>query len=136
MIKFFRNAAVSVVFLILLQSTWGQPKIPPKYKDSPLEIVKLPKFCWAQYVDGAYTGVPGFSLPEVCGVYMNHFCPGLIHLSRASDISKPKAKRSESLRMATEDIQYTLQYTTPACPIYPDALAAKARADALRMFVK
>lgn len=120
----------------LCQSALAQPKKPPTYKAEPQYIAQLPRYCWAQYVDEAYAGKPGFSIPNSCGAYTNHFCPGFIHLSRGTDVLRTKAQRSESLRMAAEDFDYTLKYITPACPIYSDAEAARTRTETIRKLLR
>ncbi len=130
---------LSVAFLIAVTvSAAAQPRIPPKYKASPLEIVKLPHYCWAQYVDQAYAGHPQYSIPKVCGAYTNHFCPGLVGLMQASDPNRSKAERREILRIASENINYTLRPKDimPPCPIYGDVKAAEGRANSLRVLVQ
>jgi hypothetical protein len=114
----------------------SQPKIPPKYRASPLEVAQLPKYCWAQYVDGAYFGQPIYSIPQVCGAYTNHFCPALVFLMKSSQLSRSKWERREDIKTAAMEVRYTLRYMKPDCPIYPDVQAARVKAEALEKFAK
>ena len=129
------NALLAALVLSVTSASFAQPKIPPKYKAEPLEIAQLPKYCWAQYVDGAYFGHPIYSIPASCGDYTNHFCSGLVVKMRASNLSKPKSQRREDLRMAKENFEYTLKYITPICPIYGDALAAKTQIEHMQRII-
>ena len=88
--------------------------------------------------DRAYAGHPQYSIPKVCGAYVNHFCPGLVGLMQASETNRSKAERREILRIASENFQYTLRYKDiqPPCPIYGDVKAAEARASSLRLLVQ
>ncbi len=133
-----RYAFSAIILGAISASAVAQPKVPPKYKASPLEVSQLPRYCWAQYVDGAYFGHPQYSIPNVCGAYVNHFCPGLVGLMQASNATRSMPERREILRIASENIQYTLRYKgiQPPCPIYADVKAAEARANTMRMFVK
>jgi len=133
-----RHAISAALLVAIGASAVAQPKIAPKYKASAIEVAQLPKYCWAQYVDQAYAGHPQFSIPNVCGPYVNHFCPGLVGLMQASSATHSMSGRREILRIAAENIQYTLRYKgiQPPCPIYRDVKAAEARANSMRMFVK
>jgi hypothetical protein len=130
------STLLGVLFLTVAHIACAQTRIPPKYSASPMEVAQLPKYCWAQYVDGAYFGHPIYSIPAVCGAYTNHFCPALVYLNQGSKISRSKAQRQEDLRHAAQEIAYTLQYIKPNCPIYPDVEAARIRTETLRKFSK
>jgi hypothetical protein len=94
------------------------PRIPPQYKGdtTALEIAQLPEMCYWQYVDGAFAGNPRYSI-QGCGDYVNHYCPGLIKLMRATSPTRPLSERKENIRMAVADFEYTLGSGLPAsCP--------------------
>ena len=46
-----------------------------KYKAPTNEVMLLPRFCWGQYLPGV--DGPPYTI-EGCGVWMNHYCPGLL----------------------------------------------------------
>ena len=131
----FRIIVATLLLAISPYST-AQPKIPPKYTATGIEIGQLPKYCAAQYIDGAYFGHPIYSIPEACGTYTNHFCPGLVKYMQGTEFSKPKAQRRELLRMAADDMQYTLSHITPSCPIYADTQNAARRVEMMRNMLK
>jgi hypothetical protein len=87
-----------------------------KYKAPTSEVLLLPRFCWGQYLEGV--DGPGYEIRD-CGVFMNHYCDGLLELNRAR---KPTAKRGEKIQHLTHAKQNTL-YTLngmkdfPACSI-------------------
>lgn len=116
----------------------AQPKIPPKYAKgvSPLDIARLPKYCYNQYVDGALGGYQ-FSIPhESCGPAMNHFCPALIAMMQAEKLSLPKAERVAEANHARIEVDYTIRDMKPGCFITKDVLAAKQKAEMLVRTVK
>jgi hypothetical protein len=129
------SLALLTGFALCNQAT-AQPRIPPKYQASPLEITQLPKYCWAQYVDGAYSGHPIYSIPAVCGPYTNHFCPALVSLVQSTQLSRNKQQRNEAISHAAREVRYTLRYIKPDCPIYPDVTAAQMRAEAMEKLAK
>jgi hypothetical protein len=83
-----------------------------------LERAQLPKYCWPQYVDAKkYGGMPGYSIPPSCGVFMNHLCPGLIELIRAQKVSDPHSTRVTNAGRAITNFNYTLNHMLPSCPL-------------------
>jgi hypothetical protein len=89
--------------------------------DAPPEIVStLPRFCWGQYIPSAKDN-PDFALPD-CGAYVNHFCPGLVHMGLAQRAKEPRKKEVE-YNMAKADMEYTLNFTQeyPECVLRPMA---------------
>lgn len=134
--KIFTTTLVLVTAMALFGDAEAQPKIPPKYHAAPLEIAQLPKYCWAQYVDGAYFGHPIYSIPAICGPYTNHYCPALVSLTRSTQLSRSKSQRNEDIWHAAKEVRYTLNYIKPDCPIYPDVKAAQMRAEAMEKFAK
>lgn len=102
---------------------------------SAIERARLPKYCYAQYVDDALSGKPGYSI-EGCGVWMNHYCPGLIHLMRAKNSKFKKNERIQYAVRAVEDIKYTLNGMTSDCSIRGDVESAMANAQATERVLK
>jgi hypothetical protein len=113
-----------------------QPRIPPKYKASPMHVAQLPKFCWNQYVDGSLQGYE-FSIPhESCGPEMNHFCPALVYLLEAQSQTLPMRERRGALGSAIREIDYTLRGMKSGCFIANEVRAAQMRAQALSIIIK
>lgn len=100
-----------------------------------IEQAQLPKYCYAQYVDEKLAGDPRYSI-QGCGVTMNHFCPGLLHLMRAQKVSDSRGARAGELGSAIENFKYTLKAMPPGCWLRPDAEAALARAKIMERFLK
>ena len=102
-----------------------------KYKAAAVEVVQLPQFCWAQYMDNM--NGPQYTIsPKLCGVFMNHYCPGLVDLIRARNSLGSTAKLKERLahlRSAENNTGYTLRGMKdyPHCPIrsHVEATAAE-----------
>ena len=68
-----------------------------KYKAPASEVALLPRFCWGQYmenVDGPEFEIRG------CGVYMNHYCDGLLELGRAHKVTTKRGERMQLLTRA------------------------------------
>lgn len=115
-----RRDARSLVFLgvlaavIPLARAQTNPDTP-----TPVEAALLPRFCWKQYMGQKFSG-PQYDIPrKSCGVYVNHYCPGLVSLNRANRlIGDPRRKRS-LLLTAKKRVLYTLHgiSTHPHCPI-------------------
>lgn len=113
------------------------PAIPPKYKASAIEVAQLPRYCYAQYVDGAFGNNPAYSIPhELCGYGMNHFCPALVYMIQASDFKRPRNERRGLAGSALHEINYTIQNMKPGCHITADVYKAKERAQALVNMLK
>lgn len=97
--------------------------------------LKLPQYCWSQF-DGNFAKQSGVKMPtEICGVTMNHFCPGLVMLNRAQDSKYSPNTRHDLMKEAFGGINYTLRQMPPNCPLKPDVDAAKARADMVAKFL-
>jgi len=114
----------------------AQPKIPPKYKASPLEVAQLPTYCYQQYVDGSLGGFK-FSIPDQsCGPAMNHYCPALVFMIQAQRQSLPKNERVGAMGHAIKEINYTIRDMKPGCFIAKDVFDAKKRAEAMAPFIR
>jgi len=130
-----RLALLAAVAMACLPAVAQQPpKIPPRYTASPFEVAQLPKFCYHQYVDGSLAGE--YSIPQSCGPEMNHFCPALVFMMKAQDVKERKSERVGNMGHARTEIQYTIRGMLPGCPIAPEVMAAKQRADLLSQFIK
>ena len=116
---------VAVMALLCLPEAHGGYREQQKVTDA--EIVRLPKFCWAQMeVPGA---VGAEFTPQNCGPGTNHYCPGLVDLLRAkSPLTKSKSDRIRFLRSVENSIAYTEKWTKdqPYCSITPHVQATKA----------
>ena len=105
-----------------------------KYKAPADEVVLLPQFCWAQYMDNVEG--PEYSIPSnLCGVAMNHYCPALIALIEAKRSVGSKAKnRAGNLNVAHKEVLYTLNSMRdyPSCPIRSHAESALKEVEMLQ----
>ena len=136
--KTFRRAAWIFLLAIVpgfLVTQLAMAQARYKSKASAVEIAQLPKYCYAQYVDGTQDD-PKYATPATCGLAMNHLCPALVFLSRAQKANPNKAVRREDLRMAIQEIQYTLNHMAPACPIRDDVDVAMQRARIIERVVR
>ena len=95
---------------------------------SALEQAQLPPYCYYLHVDKKYAGHPVYDIPRNCGVFMNHYCEGLIHLIRAQKAATPANVRKGDAGAAVSLIGKTLKSMTKECPLRADAEAALARA--------
>lgn len=105
-------AIVSLISVLLACSASAT-----KYKAPAVEVVLLPQFCWAQYMENVEG--PEYSISG-CGVGMNHYCPALIELIEAKRSVGAKAKeRAGHLAVAHDGVLYTLKAMKdyPDCPI-------------------
>lgn len=126
------HAAAVVAFLSMTVMAYAQqPKIPPRYKASPLHVAQLPKFCWQQYVDGSLSGPQYSIMSSSCGSEMNHFCPALVFLMQAQSPVLPKNERKGAMGQAVKEINYTLRGMKPGCHITAEVHAARDKARVL-----
>ena len=98
------------------------------------EVINLPRFCWAQYLDDVHG--PEFSMPprNICGPGMNHYCPGLLDLMDAKRSVGSKSKeRKGHLYRAKKRTLYTLRAMEkyPQCPIRSHAESTLAEIEAM-----
>ncbi len=130
-----RNAGTILSALpFILVSNFAVAQVNPD-KPTTLEIMKLPHYCQGQFIP-SFRGTPGYTQPNNCGVFMNHFCYGLNFMNRANDVNKSKGYRQGSLRRAREDVDYTTMHMTPGCGIEADVKAADMRLRAMEVFLK
>ena len=127
-----RRALLGPVFLAtcaLLAMTSGSA-IAQEHKASASEVLQLPKFCWAQYMNNVKG--PQYSIPRsLCGVGTNHYCPALIELNRG--MKSMGGKRRQHLVVAKRGIQYTLRWMKPYpnCPIRAQVEASSRLVDTM-----
>jgi len=88
---------------------------------SVAEATLLPKYCWGKFLGEKFKG-PEFTIHD-CGVGMNHYCPGLVALSRANR-SVDDRTRQGYLFGAKAQVQYTVKALEkyPRCPIRGDVM--------------
>lgn len=127
------GAVASLLALSMVDAVRAEAKYAGK--TSALEIAMLPKYCYAQYVDDRLGGDPQYSI-HGCGQGMNHLCPGLVLLNRAQKVSRPKSERREDLRMAKENLSYTIARMTPECSLRSEVEAAMQKAVMQERIVK
>jgi hypothetical protein len=109
-----------------------------KYRDASttaIELMQLPKYCHAQYIDEKLSSDPQYSI-QGCGVYTNHFCPGLIRMSRGQKISLQRDLRREEIRIAKDAFNYTLIHMPEKCWLRQDAESALARAKIIEASIR
>lgn len=110
-----RSAILGLAGLLLCSTVHAA-----KYQAPPSIIPTLPKYCWAQYVDGLENN-PAYQI-NGCGAYSNHFCPGLVQIAQART-ARERWKRKELLEQAKINMEYTLNWTNdiPTCFLRPQA---------------
>lgn len=104
------------------------------WSPSPLEILQTPPYCQKQFNSNHNAAVmsPLFGGCE----RMNHFCPGIVLINRASDITIPTKERQRILKQAKIEINYSLSKLTSACVVYNDVKVAEQRIKLNEMFLK
>lgn len=128
------SSIAAFALMVAVCSAAAQPRIPPTYHAAPDEVIQLPKYCYAQYVDGALSGE--FAFPKSCGPAMNHYCGALVSMMRAQKMSLRKAERVGYMQAAVREINYTIHDMSPGCPVAHDVLATKQRAEMLSRIIK
>jgi len=115
----YRNVALLIpLILALLPAGASGQDVLGGWNPSVTEATLLPKFCWGQFMGNKFKG-PEFEIPrDRCGVGMNHYCPGLVALSRANRSLDNNMKRG-FLRGAERGVGYTVRAMEkyPRCPI-------------------
>jgi hypothetical protein len=134
-----RSCAVAVIALLtavgsvhaqLPDPTQGRSEWDP----TDAEVAQLPAYCQAGLRPKQYPG-PGIAAYG-CGVWINHFCPALTALNRASNPLLPRRARVGALRAAEDHIQYTIKHFQPTCRLASEVRQAEHRAKMLRIMVK
>ena len=105
------------------------------WKPNALEVAQLPTYCQGSFRPDL-AGKPGYSLPQGCGVWINHFCPAMVALNRAGNLTAPMKDRVYSLRSASDHLAYTRNHLQPTCPLTGELALLERRAEFLRIMVK
>ena len=112
-----RHVALAALALLAVSAAAGAEA--PDYRPGVAEATLLPRFCWKQFMGNKFSA-PQFDIPrDKCGVYVNHYCIGLIDLNRANRTFGDMGKKRALLRAAKTNTLYTLRGIKghPYCPI-------------------
>jgi len=122
--RLVRTLALAFLALVACDA-WSQAR------PTAIEIIRLPKFCYAQAGVPNATG-PEFNLPRDCGPGVNHYCSGLIHMLRAK-ASGNKGKVLAELGLADNDIRYTEQWISnfPGCSLRDHVATSRGEVNGL-----
>lgn len=129
------QACLTLLCLALFVPSGAQAQ---RYRDkefNALDLANLPKYCYAQYVDERLSKDPQHSI-QGCGPFVNHFCPAVVSLNRASNPTRNKAERRRLVEFAIRETGYTLQHMPNGCWLRADADAVMMRARQLEMLFK
>ena len=105
---------------LLTSLLWSSPTHAVR-SDVPRDLVmSLPKMCWSEYIESVANNPDYMLQSPPCGVYTNHFCPGLLKIVKAERLEDLNQKLVQ-LRMAKDDMNYTLHFTEayPECTLRP-----------------
>lgn len=99
-----------------------------------VEIPMLPPYCQVdlrpQQVRGQGTAAFG------CGLWFNHFCPGLVALNRAMSPLLPVQRRRFFLQEAAGHLRYTRAHWMPQCRLGADLQAAEQKVELVRTLLR
>jgi hypothetical protein len=113
----------------------ADPKLPSYWAPKETELASVPRYCWAQLSpEGRKSGLP--TAMDLCGVGMNHLCPGLIGINRAANPTYDRAYRRGILKQARIEIDYTKQRMQPTCPLFQDLQTADIRIRTLEQLLR
>ncbi len=133
-----QNRSVAILVIAALASGTAlaaDPNLPSYWQPKVSELAPLPQYCWAQLgPEGSKAGMK--TAMDICGVGMNHLCPGLIGINRASNPAYDKNYRRRILKQARIEIDYTKARVPPTCPLLPDVQAADARIRTLEQLLR
>lgn len=114
------------------EGSWRDPGWHPTLEDK----MNLPKYCLAQY-DGNFAKQTNTRTPvQLCGVYMNHLCPGLVFLGRAQNYKYSSKDRRQYAKSAAQQFDYTYKYMKPNCVLKADVDNANASAQIILKILK
>ena len=108
----WRTVLASVPFCVAAANATISHAAGDKRKADAVIVAQLPRFCWAQYMEGV-SGLEYDIDPKSCGYGMNHYCPGVVALISAKRSFGDRNKRLSLLREAQTDTLYTLQAMKP-----------------------
>jgi len=121
MIK-LQRALLLVLIVICFGPVWGGEDDVDRW-NPPMDLVAtLPKMCWGFFKMANVPDTPEYNVLLSCGVWSNHYCPGLVRLKAAAK-AKTKQKREEYLVSAKKEMEYTLRNVkeVPECSVLPIA---------------
>ena len=114
---------ITLALIVLCFGTvWGQYNDVDRWHP-PMDVVaSLPKMCWGFFQMPNVPDTPEYNLMLTCGVWANHYCPGLVGMKVAEKV-KTKEIALEYLSAAKIEMEYTLRFVkdTPECLLNPRA---------------
>ena len=125
----------ALAFVTLGLASAAHAQIDGGWKPNVLEVTQLPTYCQGSFRP-ELAGKPGYSLPQGCGVWINHFCPAIVELNRAGNLTAPMRARVYSLQSARDHLAYTRKNLQPTCPLTGELALLERRAEFLRIMVK
>ncbi|BAL93783.1 hypothetical protein [Rubrivivax gelatinosus] len=134
-----RLQGLAQITALALPLVWSSPThavedLANGWSPSPVELAQLPPFCRAQL---GKSSQPGQKTPvQMCGVYMNHLCPGAVLVNRAGQASIPREERKRIAKNARGDIDYTKTRIQPGCALQPYLNTVDERLRILEMVLK
>ena len=129
------NLTRALAFVTLGLASAADAQIDGGWKPNALEVAQLPKYCQGSFRPDL-AGQPGYSLPQGCGVWINHFCPAIVALNRAGNLTAPMKDRVYSLQSAGGHLAYTRSHLLPTCPLTGELSLLERQAEFLRIMVK
>lgn len=127
------STLVALSVLSLMQAAHAQYR--NSWQPTTLELTQLPPFCQGQFRP-ELTKDPAYRFPTECGEFFNHFCPGLVAMSRASDPAMLRADRKVMFSEFVDHLQYTVKHMRPQCPMAPQVEVMKLRRKFLETALK
>lgn len=129
------HLACALAFVTMGLAASAHAQIDGGWKPTALEVAQLPKYCQGGFRPDL-AAQPGYSLPQGCGVWINHFCPAIVALNRASNLAAPMKDRVYSLKSANGHLAYTRSHLLPTCPLTNELSLLERQAEFLRIMVK
>lgn len=106
---------------------------PNEWNPTIVEVRQLPQHCQGVFRKELDTGPNAIAL---CGGWFNHYCPALVALNRAEQVTRPMPERRFFLHNAVQHLEYTRKNLAPNCPLTEDLRLAEMRARLIGMTVK
>lgn len=121
----------SALLLAHAAMVYAQSASPLRGGVTRSEVLQLPQFCWSGFIPELNSA--DFRINASVCPAANHYCEGLLDLTRAKKINRGDRNRETRLRVARAKVVYTLRGTEPypACPIRPHVKATLLEIDAL-----
>jgi hypothetical protein len=104
------------------------------WKPTPLELSQLPKYCQGQFKK-ELAQQPGYSIIG-CGGHFGHFCPALVALKRAENVTAPMKDRQYNRGRASKHLKYTRDSVPATCPLLRELTQAESRLRLLELTLK